>query len=225
MIGFMKTKTFKPGIEEMSLDEIAEADAFNNVRRSMSGRDLMIDLETLGRKPGCVILSIGMVLFNPRAGVQSHEELKENSLKIHVDQDSSLAEGFTKDPETVAWWNRQSQAAKDSTFVSSGTVSARDAVVQISEWCQDLGVHGFRVWGNGASFDVPILEEYFDKFKIGVPWSFMGARCYRTLKNILAYDKKLVGSNPLKHDCLYDAIHQARITQAIYLANPQLIGS
>lgn len=64
---------------------------------------VMLDLETLGRGPGCVILSIGAVTFNPFGEGYKHE------FTCNIEPEISKQLGFTVDPDTVAWWGQAEQ--------------------------------------------------------------------------------------------------------------------
>lgn len=56
--------------------------------------DIMVDIETLGRKPGCVILSIGCVAFDGK------------EFYVNIDPFKMKDEGvFHVDPDTSKWWS------------------------------------------------------------------------------------------------------------------------
>src|ERR1700731_4700055 len=65
---------------------------------------VMIDLETLGTRPGCSVLSIGAAEFSPD-GVKA-------SFYVVVRRSSCLDAGLVEDPDTVVWWGRQSPEAR-----------------------------------------------------------------------------------------------------------------
>ena len=67
---------------------------------------IMIDIETLGLKPGSIIISIGMVWFNPVSGAILGEQY------IAVDAEASERAGLTIGAGTFLWWMRQSDAAR-----------------------------------------------------------------------------------------------------------------
>lgn len=180
-----------------------------------------IDLETLSTKPGGVIVSIGVVRFDPRIGrIQSYDEFASEgkTLKIVLDIADSKNYGFTIQKSTQDWWDEQSQEAKDATFNTGKEIQVKHALERFSSFMKK----GDYLWGNGANFDPVMLEPYFDKLGIELPWKFYNVMCFRTLKKLLPYNELLIPPNKIKHDCLYDAVYQAQITQAIYLANPQI---
>lgn len=163
---------------------------------------LMIDIETLGTNPGCVILSIGAVEF--------HSEGITSEFHAHIDPRSACNAGLTIEPDTVMWWLGQTQEAQKK-LVEADTVSLHDALeafVDTFEW-KDL-----RVWANGASFDFPILKAAFDAVGRSIPWAYYNETDYRTLKNIVGksvFDTLRV-SPTTAHDALADARAQALTT-------------
>lgn len=162
-------------------------------------RRLMLDIETLGIAPGCIILSIGAVEFN-RDGI-----LKE----FHVKIDPIDAErcGLIAQASTVMWWLTQPKEAQDA--LSQGDIrSLQGALI---EFIGAFDWQGLQVWCNGASFDYPILQAAFKAVQLKAPWAYYNEMDHRTMKNLLgkAEMKKLTAKATLKHDALDDARTQA----------------
>jgi hypothetical protein len=62
--------------------------------------NVMVDIETLGTEPGCVVLSIGAVAFDKEMGfVEDFYEV--------INTVDSFSEGLTYDNDTLAWWKKQ----------------------------------------------------------------------------------------------------------------------
>ncbi len=181
----------------------------------------MMDLETLGLKPGCVVLAIGAVMFDEVTG-----KLGE-TFYVTINQQSCLDAGLTIDPETMAWWKKQSPDARrllDETSGSGGT-PLTSALAMFTEWCvttqykdwlyvDDLTtpknkmMSKLEMWGNGADFDNPILDAAYRAVGGVVPWGPFNGRCYRTLKSLFrTVTMKRVGTH---HNALDDAKSQAR---------------
>ncbi len=180
-----------------------------------------IDLETLSTKPGGVIVSLGAVRFDPRLGrIQPYDELVEKgkTLKVILDIPDSKNYGFTISKDTQEWWDLQSQEAKDATFNTGKEVPVKLALEKFAAFMR----RGDCLWGNGANFDPVMLEPYFDRLGMPLPWKFYKVMCFRTLKTLLPYNELLIPPNKIKHDCLADAVFQAQITQAIYMQNPNI---
>lgn len=167
----------------------------------MNKIDVMIDLETLGLTPGCVILAIGALPFN-----QYHEL----GYYTKVSKLLAVEEGFTVDKNTQAWWDTQSQEARDESF--SGTLYTAEALLGLTEYFKGLiqkhPDSEIVVWGNAASFDIKMLEYAYKHLGIPVPWKYYNEMCFRTLKNLMKCvpAPEFIG---LKHSALADAIHQS----------------
>ena len=172
-------------------------------------RHVMIDLETLGTGPDAAIIAIGAVLFEPSTGKIKSE------FYYAVDWD----QGRTIDPETVKWWMLQSKEARDGVARNSGW-PLHHVLKCLRLWLQDfedLSVdYDVLVWGNGATFDISILEDAYGKDNI--PWHFCGIRDMRTIK---ALAKDYVEKPEFKgtaHNALDDAIWQAQYVSVLYQA-------
>jgi hypothetical protein len=160
--------------------------------------DLMIDLETLGTSPGCVVLSIAAVPFNTEFDLEPFYE------KISVVTCQEY--GLTTDPKTIEWWRRQSEEARNEAF--SGTKELRAVLYRFSEYCAALP-GAPRIWGNGSDFDNPILAAAYKAVDLRQPWDFRDNMCYRTLKNLfhfIPYTKPEVAHNAYQ-DARAQAVH------------------
>ena len=169
---------------------------------------VMHDIETLGTRPGSVILSIGAVRFCPITQTVSDE------FYVNIDRHVSMLGGLTTDQSTVEWWKRQRPEAWEALEVDP--VNPAIAFQRYADWCRGLnGAMGdLMVWSHGATFDTPLLEVAFRAFNISPPWKFWNARCTRTI-----YD--LAGNEPDRskgthHNALDDARNQAEAVLASY---------
>lgn len=180
-------------------------------------KHLMIDLETLGTRPGCAILAIGAVLFD--------EEGVGDGLELKLSVADQLRRGFHRDEATMAWWDTQSEAARQHSLYEDPTrdLPPGEALVRLNRLIREGSNPGeLKVWANGASFDLPILEELYRVLSVQVPWRYYNHRCYRTLKAQLGH---LVGQpefNGVRHTALADALYQAayasKLLKAVYKA-------
>lgn len=162
--------------------------------------DVMIDIETLGRKPGCVILSIGAVKFDRLTGELGEEFYEQLSLS------DQQANGLHIDIETVKWWMGQSSEAQEVAF--NGSAHLPSALSRLKSFCGDSPV-----WGNGATFDISILEAAWSVTPYnGELFAYNQARDVRTvvdLGRMIGADFKSTSKPELAHDALSDAKWQA----------------
>jgi hypothetical protein len=166
---------------------------------------IMLDLETLGTRPGCAILSIGAVFFS-----STHEEWKGPTFYAPVNRLSCLAVGLHEDPATVAWWRGQGSEAR--VVLAAADLGATPGLAAVldtfSAWVEANALSkDVQVWGNGADFDNPILSAAYVAAGLPQPWGAYSGRCYRTLK-ALHTKEKLVRSGT-HHNALDDAVSQA----------------
>lgn len=167
-------------------------------------KHLMIDLETLGTSPGAPVLSIGACYFAPETG-----EIGE---KFHQRIDAEDALRYAKmSGGTFKWWLRQSEEARRKVTQDAGL--ALPAFEAFDQFCRLHGTRDLRPWGNGASFDITILDVSFPRIlNREAPWAFWNVRDVRTIKELGEvagnnWTEKLQGT---AHDALDDAIFQAR---------------
>lgn len=136
---------------------------------------VMLDLETLGTKPGSVILAIGATKFSVEKGII-------DTFYVRVDAKSCVALGLKMDPETVMWWLRQEDAAR-LEITKPGEHICR-ALQKFSEWLHQGGDDDMEIWGNGAAFDNVLLADAYALAELTRPWKFWNDRCYRTVKSL-----------------------------------------
>lgn len=164
------------------------------------------DLETLGKSPDAMIVQIGWAQFDIETGEVGQARnvlVSPNCGKI--------------DMSTVSWWLQQDDAAR------AGMVAAIDTGVPLavalasvrSEMPNDA-----IVWGNGATFDITILESAFARCMHTVPWAFFNVRDMRTIVHaaeaLRGFDKRSVERIGVHHDAADDAAHQARVICAAW---------
>lgn len=175
--------------------------------------DVMVDLETLGTRPGSVILSIGAVFFHPVGGLGPE-------FYAVIDVASSCVAGLVGDASTIKWWSEQSEAAREvySQAFNGYGVDLSVVLTQFGAWLDEHGTgeKAVKVWGNGAAFDNAILAEAYKRASVRLPWRFFNDRCFRTLKNLAVVNPGLEPKfEGVRHNALADAKHQARWAIAI----------
>lgn len=175
---------------------------------------LMIDLETLGTNHDAPVLSLGAVFFNPDTG-ETGETFHQ---KIEFE---SACEGRNLSPSTVKWWLEQSKEAQNE-LLAGESVTQGKALANFLLWvvnnCPDI--KNVKPWGNGATFDISILESLLSANNIVTPWKYYNVRDVRTIvdcaKPLVKRDS--VPFEGVKHDALADAIHQAKYVSLMWQA-------
>ncbi len=167
---------------------------------------IMIDLETMGTRPSSPIVSIGAVAFH---GEKRHKDGDTEQGDIVstfydiIDLTWAVRDGAVMDPETVIWWMRQSDEAREA--ITRRGIEPKVALARFSHWVGQWPIEG--VWGNGASFDNVILSETYARLGMKAPWPFWKDRCYRTVKNF--FPEIEYARSGVHHNALDDARTQA----------------
>jgi exodeoxyribonuclease VIII len=179
---------------------------------------VMLDIETLGTSPDSVVHGVGAVRFG-----YTHEESGTVRFwtgpffSCTADIDSSLRLGGIVSKATLMWWLQQNQEARN--YIADNQKDAppiTEVLRLLSEWFKRLNCpkDTIYVWSNGASFDVVLLEHWYWRCGLKVPWDFRNVRCYRTLRALypLETEVKFVGTD---HTPLDDAKHQTQVVGQI----------
>lgn len=163
---------------------------------------IMLDLETLGTRPGCVIISIGAVSFDPAT------QTIGGGFYTVVNQASCEGYGLTTDKGTLAWWFRQgAEAQKVLTESRKGGETLEQALNYFTEYLAEYP-KDVRIWGCGSDFDNTIMAHCYAIVGKRQPWKFTNNRCYRTLK---AMDPSIeMERSGTYHNAYDDALSQAR---------------
>lgn len=170
--------------------------------------NVMIDLETLGRRAGCVVVSIGAVKFTSEGPTDSFYSV--------LNREEQTARGMTIDADTLDWWMQQSA---DARKVFEQTPSP--VVPELQRLAAFIGPDA-TVWANGASFDFPILAELYRRFDVPVPWKYWRERCFRTVRE-MSHGVPPPERMGVAHHALDDALYQTRDLLAIAEAVPAVL--
>jgi len=168
--------------------------------------DVMLDIETLGTKPGCVVLTVGAVAFDFETG----EELASFYKPISITNSQSLGLGI--DASTLGWWLEQDQAAITAAMKAPDKVPLKTAAAEFHEWFS-TNCNG-NIWAQGMDFDMPIWGFAMEAADVERPWKFWTCRDTRTAYQVCNFDTATVEREGTYHNALDDARHQVRCLQA-----------
>jgi len=163
---------------------------------------IMVDIESLGTRAGCAVVSIGAVAFDPTTNTLGP------TFYIVVNRASCRALGLHEDQSTLAWWRRQSEEARE-VLIEAESIAAPtipEVLEAFSTYLKPFpGTR--RMWSCGADFDLPIIAHLYAITGRPLPWRYTNNRCYRTLRNLVPVVQD--GRQGTHHNALHDAIHQA----------------
>ncbi|KTG89217.1 exonuclease, partial [Enterobacter hormaechei] len=188
----------------------------NNVSANMLYTHLMVDIESMGKKPGAPIVSIGAVFFDPASGQTGPEFYKVISLE------SAMEWGGVPDASTILFWLKATPEAR-SEIIMDHAIPLDDALLQFKDFIAENAANGkdtVQVWGNGATFDNVLLEDSYARTGISCPWKYWNNRDVRTIVEL----GKAVGYTPRHeipfegepHKAISDARHQVKYVSAIW---------
>ena len=174
--------------------------------------DVMLDLETLGTRPGDAVLSIGAVLFNKETGDLGP------GFRANLDIEQVLAAGFNATGGTLKFWFNQPKEAQRGML--DNPLNMNSVLMGFAEFLTrgEGGVNpDMKVWGNGAAFDNVLLREMYQRLELTEPWKFWNDRCFRTVKGECSRSKALEPEfEGVKHNAYDDAVHQAKWAINLY---------
>ena len=176
--------------------------------------DWSIDLETLDNKYSSAILSIGAVQFDRESGELGCRFYQE------INIDSAVKSG-TISGSTLEWWMGQGAEAREVFKPGREKMTLANALHELATLMRAKGGGAPRPWGNGASFDITILEHAYDKGCIGLvpPWQYFNIRDMRTTMDDADISLGGLPSVGTAHNALDDAIFQS---QCISLARRRI---
>ena len=169
--------------------------------------DIMLDLESLGTRPDCAILTLGAVKFDPFT-----PDAFGDSLYFRIDVDEQLALGREVQEDTLKWWAKQADDVREEALGEEGRVSLETMYRDLNRFC--VGVEN--IWCQGPAFDIVILENIYRQQGWPTPWQFWQIRDSRTLFGVHGDPREKCKAG--LHNALEDCISQAQGVQAIYHA-------
>jgi hypothetical protein len=127
-----------------------------------------------------------------------------------LDVSEQIERGRKPSGSTIKWWLQQSDAAK-RVFHDQAKPAA--AVLPLfAQWLKtqpNAGKGGPFVWGNGATFDISMLEDIYRNYKLPDPWGYNKAMDLRTFKRFIGEGAQ-IPSHGVAHNALDDAVKQAQ---------------
>ena len=159
----------------------------------------MIDIEGLGTGPDTTILTIAAQGFEPLGDGYYNE----HSFYVRVDLESQ--EGRSIQQGTIDWWATQPAESREEAFAEDNRIPLRQALEELGK----LAWHARRIWANGPTYDMNILEHAYKSLGMNIPWQFYNVRDARTVYSLYPDLPK----PPTSHHALEDTRKQIDILQ------------
>lgn len=176
----------------------------------MSETNVMIDIETLGTKPGCVVCSIGAVAWCWDSELQP-------TFFTGIAIDDCQTFRLEIDAGTLLWWLEQDEVVRNRAL--RGSTGLLHALYGLSDFIErEAPAESRIIWAKPPSFDVALLEECYRRVRVKAPWHFRDVRDVRTY---IAAARALGFEEPPRtsgqaHDTLDDAMHQVSVVRAAH---------
>lgn len=170
----------------------------------------MIDIETVGTGPEACILTIAAQAFDP-LGKGYYEYSYYARIDIESQPDRNIEQG------TIDWWATQPTAAREEAFAEDGRIPLKQALEELGQliWkCK-------RIWANGPTFDMNILEHAYKSYGLALPWKYYTVRDARTVYGLCPALNKYPASHHALEDCrrqidlLHDSIEFLKIKELV----------
>lgn len=160
--------------------------------------DLMIDIEGLGTGPDTTILTIAAQAFDPLSS-----GYYDQHYYCRVDLESQ--EGRSIQQSTIDWWATQPAESREEAFAEDGRVPLQQALEELGR----IAWHARRIWANGPTYDMNILEHAYKSLGMNIPWQFYNVRDARTVYSLWPNLSK----PPISHHALEDCRRQIDLLQ------------
>lgn len=183
-------------------------------------RHVMYDHETWGLSRGNAIRSISAVPFDPYTGWIAP---REQWFHQNVDFASQEVIGLTKDPETVAWWDKPEQANANKLLEPDQTPLIA-ALMWHDRWLKnqfgwDSDLSDVRPWARGQ-MDIELFEGLYQAVGRKFPFHFRTPRDTRNFHDLMEYSIDLQMSLPdfegVPHFGPDDAYNECRLINRIF---------
>jgi hypothetical protein len=172
--------------------------------------DLMLDIEGLGTGPNTTILTIAAQEFDPlvRDRLGRHFYAR---VTLESQPDRSIQQ------DTIDWWATQPAIVKDEAFAEEGRIPLDQALQGLHR----LAWHARRVWAQGPTYDMNILEHAYKSYNMALPWKYFSVRDSRTVFGLVPNLEKYPASHHALEDCrrqimlLWDSLEYLKIKELL----------
>lgn len=170
----------------------------------------MIDIEGLATTPDTTILTIAAQEFNPLERDSFGRDFYAR-VTLESQEDRYI------DEATLQWWATQPAIVRDEAFAEDGRVTLEEALQGLYK----LAWQARRVWAQGPTYDMNILEHAFKSRGMNLPWKFFNVRDSRTLFSLVPNLSKYPASHHALEDCrrqinlLWDSLEYLKIKELV----------
>ena len=171
----------------------------------------MIDLEGLATGPDTCILTIAAQSFDPFGQGYSGQSYYAR-VTLESQEDRAI------DQSTIEWWATQPAVVRDEAFNEQDRIPLDQALDGLGR----LIWHSNRIWAQGPTYDMNILEHAYKSYNIALPWQFYVVRDARTVYSLCPSLEKYPASHHALEDCrrqillLWDTLEYLNIKELVW---------
>jgi hypothetical protein len=175
-------------------------------------KHLQIDIETAANSPRSYVLTVGLLLFDP-LGDGSEDK------GWHFGVPASMNKGRELNVETLIWWMKQSEEARNNSWVAPQSYAEFNGQRvslppgNLQQILRETTTQAEHIWANDPDFDCTIMRDFFTTNGWDYRWPFGKHRSMRTLKAL--YEIPQI-DNALAHDALADCRYQAAQVRTVF---------
>lgn len=142
-------------------------------------KDVMVDIETLGKTSDATIIQISAIAFDITTGEHLHEfnEIADIEKNVNMKVCGS----------TLKWWLNTDKELL-TKLLNSGDRSSKELLEYFHLWLVSVVGKGedTYLWGNGILFDNKIIQHQMEAIGVGYPIFYKNDRDVRTLIELTA---------------------------------------
>lgn len=186
--------------------------------------DVMFDIETLGVKPGCIVLSAAALKFNRHKDFHEGEayiDLIENGFakRVSFSLSRQMHLGLQADQSTMDWYfNKNVGMLSEIERSGASTVDLKVTLLELNEFFTEVQNESGKdccIWANSPTFDIEIIKVLYEKCGVKFPFSYGRCMDVRTIRD--SY-QMMFGETPKPdrnkaHDPVYDCVYQTELLQ------------
>jgi len=185
--------------------------------------DIMVDIESLGKKIDSTIIQIAAISFDINTG----KYISSFNQVVDLGRNS---ESPNLDADTIKWWI-ETDSKLFAELISNGTVSSSELFNNFYEWIVDQGGEkSVYLWGNGILFDNKMIQYQLENdHNLPYPIFYKNDRDVRTIlelasKKIGVNEREIketvkhfmADENLVEHNALDDVKYQIRLVTECY---------
>lgn len=168
----------------------------------------MLDIEGLGTGPDTTILTIAAQEFDPLTRDKFGREFYAR-VALESQERRSIQQS------TIEWWATQPEIVREEAFGETNRIPLDQALVGLHRICW----HAKRVWAQGPTYDMTILEDAYKSYNMALPWRYFSVRDSRTVFSLVPNLNKYPASHHALEDCrrqillLWDSLEYLKIRE------------